>query len=129
MTTKKYLLLFLGVLAIKDLMLGSFLLFNLKWLVNLAGLNYSEDVMVASSFFGVCVLIVATLCIAAILFVANNKPGGIFMSKFIGIWMMLAAVIIFFKIGKPAWSAIDFLTGILITIPAFMYGGQTNDNV
>lgn len=129
MKSEKMLLIFLSVLAIKDALLGSFLLFNLDWLLNIAGMSYSEDVKITASFFGVCVLIVSTLCIVAILWVAGKRAHDIFLSKFIGWWMVIAAVIVFFKIGKPAWSAIDFITGILILIPAYMYEKQRSVTV
>lgn len=124
--SKKALIFFLSLLAVKDAALGSFLLFNLNWLVSKAGLTYSDDVKIMATFFGVCVLIVSTLCLAAINRVAGNKPDGIFLSKFIGWWMVIAAVIVYLKIGKPEWAAIDFISGVLILIPAYLYGRNTS---
>ena len=120
-TSKKALVFFLLLLAVKDAMLGSFLLFNLHWIVSHAAMTYSDDVKVMASFFGVCVLIVCTLCLVAINWVNGNKPNGVFLSKFIGWWMVIAAVIVYFKIGKLQWSAVDFITGVLILIPAYLY--------
>jgi hypothetical protein len=125
-TGKKPLILFLLLLAIKDAMLGSFLLFNLNWIVRNAGLTYSEDVKIMATFFGVCVLIVSTLCLTAINWVSGNKPNGIFISKFIGWWMVIASVIVFLKIGKIQWSLVDFVSGVLILIPAYLYHPDAN---
>ena len=120
-TSRKPLIFFILVLAIKDAFLGSFLLFDLNWLLAKAQMSYSEDVMIMSTFFGICVLIVSTLCIVAIARIAGNKPAGIFISKFIAWWMVIASIIIYLKIGKPAWAAVDFISGILILIPAYLY--------
>lgn len=97
------------------------MLFNLDWLLKGARLTYSEDVKIVASFFGVCVLIVSTLCMVAISWVAGNKPNGIFLSKFIGWWMVIAAIIMYYKIQKADWCAIDLISGILILIPAYGY--------
>jgi hypothetical protein len=120
-TSKKALILFLVVLAVKDALLGSFLLLNLQWLLDHAGMRYSTDVKTVASFFGVCVLIVSSLCLVAIARVGGNKPAGVFLSKFIGLWMVVAAIIVFRKIGHPQWAAIDFMTGISIVIPAYLF--------
>ena len=126
-TSKNALIFFLAVLAIKDAALGSFLLFNLNWLVGKAGMTYSDDVKIVATFFGICVLIVSTLCLVAISRVASNKPDGVFLSKFIAWWMVIASVIVVLKIGKPQWAAIDFISGVLILLPAYMYGRKTHD--
>ncbi len=124
--SKNALLIFLLLLAAKDAMLGSFLLFNLNWLLSHAGMSYSDDVKIMASFFGVCVLIVSTLCIVAISWVAGNKPNGVFLSKFIAWWMIIASVVVYFKIDKIQWSAIDFISGVLILIPAYLYEKKTS---
>jgi hypothetical protein len=125
-TSKKALIFFLVVLMIKDAFLGSFLLINLNWILSHAGMTYSSDVKTMASFFGVCVLIVSTLCLLAINWVISNKPEGIYLSKFIGWWMVIAAIIVYIKIGKLEWSAIDFITGALILIPAFLSERKTS---
>lgn len=125
-TSKKALIFFLLLLAVKDAMLGLFLLFNLNWIVTKAGMTYSEDVKIMATFFGVCVLIVSTLCLTAINRVAGNKPDSVFLSKFIGWWMAIAAVIVYLNIGKPQWAAIDFISGVLILIPAYLYERKTS---
>ena len=125
-TSKKALIFFLLVLAVKDALLGSFLLLNLHWILSHAGMSYSNDVKTMASFFGVCVLIVSTLCLTATNWVVTNKPNGVSISKFIGWWMVIASVIVYLKIGKPEWSAIDFITGALILIPAFLYERKTS---
>lgn len=126
-TSKNALVFFLLLLAVKDAFLGSFLLFNLNWLLSKAGLVYSPDVKIMASFFGVCVLIVSTLCIVAITWVRGNKPNAVFLSKFIAWWMVIAAVIVYFKIAKPEWSAIDFISGVLILIPAYLYDRKMHE--
>jgi hypothetical protein len=123
-TAKNALIFFLLLLAIKDAALGLFLLFNLDWILSHAGMTYSEDVKIMASFFGVCVLIVSTLCITAISWVAGNKPNGVFLGKFIAWWMIIAAFIIYFKLRKLDWCALDFISGILILIPAYIYSGK-----
>jgi len=123
-TTKKGLTYSLLLLAVKDAILGSFLLLNLDWIIRNAGMTYSEDVKILASFFGVCVLIVSTLCLMAVNWVTTNKPNGVFLSKFIGWWMVVASVIVYFKIGKLQWAVIDFITGILILIPAFLFDAK-----
>jgi len=125
-SSRNSLVAFLLVLAVKDAFLGSFLLFNLDWILNNTGMTYSDDVKTMASFFGVCVLIVSTLCLAAINWVRTNKPDGVFLSKFIGWWMVIASVIVYFKIGKLAWSAVDFVTGVLILIPAYLQSRKTS---
>lgn len=120
-TSKNALVFFLLLLAVKDAMLGSFLLLNLNWILSHAGMTYSDDVKTMASFFGVCVLIVSTLCFTAISWVAGNKPNGVFLSKFIAWWMIIASIIVYFKIGKLQWSAVDFISGVLILIPAYLY--------
>ena len=74
---KKLFIAFLAFLAIKDLSLGLSLLFNLEWLLNLAKMQYSEDVKITASFFGVCVLIVSTLCVLAIKWNLKDKAEGV----------------------------------------------------
>ena len=118
---KKIFIFFLAFLAVKDLSLGSSLLFKLEWLLGLAKMNYSPDVKIAASFFGVCVLIVCTLCIVAIKWISDDKSEGIFLGKFIGWWMAIAAVIVYFKIDRLDFSIIDFVSGVLILIPAYLY--------
>jgi hypothetical protein len=125
-SAKNLLILFLALLAVKDLLLGSFLLFNLDWILSHAGMTYSNDVKIMASFFGVCVLIVATLCLTAISWVSGSKPNAIFLSKFIGWWMVIASIIVYFKIGSIQWSAVDFISGILILIPAYIYQAKAN---
>lgn len=125
-TSKNALVVFLLLLAIKDALLGSFLLFNLNWILRNAGMTYSDDVKIMASFFGVCVLIVSTLCLTAIGWIIGNKSTAVFLSKFIGWWMVIAAIIVYFKIGKLQWASIDFISGILIIIPAYLYERKTN---
>lgn len=120
-TAKNSLVFFLLLLAVKDAVLGSLLLFNLHWIVNHAGMTYSNDVNIMATFFGVCVLIVSTLCIAAINRVLYNKTDGIGLSKFVAWWMVIASIIVYFKIKRPEWAVIDFITGVLILIPAYLY--------
>lgn len=126
-TSKKSLIFFLMILAVKDAFLGSFLLLNLNWILTHANMSYSNDVKIMASFFGVCVLIVSSLCLLAINWVGSNKPGAVYLSKFIGWWMVIAAVIVYIKIAKPEWSAVDFITGALILIPAYFYERKTSN--
>ena len=81
MKGQKLLIIALAILFIKDAMLGSFLLFNLNWISLHAGISYTPDVQILASFFGVCVLIVSTLCLTAITWVVGNKPQDIYLSK------------------------------------------------
>ncbi len=117
---KKLSLFALAFLAIKDLALGSSLLFNLEWLMNLAKITYSNDVKILASFFGVCVLIVSTLCMLAIRWNLQDNRDGINLGKFIGWWMMIAAVIIYIKIDRLDFSIIDFISGVVIIIPEYL---------
>ena len=117
---KKLFIFFLVFLAIKDLSLGLSLLFKLEWLLNLAKLGYTADVKVVASFFGVCVLIVSTLCILAIKWTAQNKEEGIYLGKFIGWWMVIASVVVYFKIDRLDFSIVDFISGVLILIPGYL---------
>ena len=117
---KKLFIAFLAFLAIKDLSLGLSLLFNLEWLLNLAKMQYSEDVKITASFFGVCVLIVSTLCVLAIKWNLKDKAEGVVLGKFIGWWMIIAAIIVYIKIDKLNYSIIDFISGLLIVIPGYL---------
>ena len=118
-TAKKFTILFLAFLALKDLSLGASLLLKLQWLLALAKMNYSPDVKITATFFGVCVLIVSSLCMLTINWVIKDKADGVSLAKFIGWWMVIASTIVYLKIDRMDYAAIDFLSGVLILIPAY----------
>lgn len=117
---EKLFILFLAFLGIKDLGLGGSLLFNLNWLLEKANMSYSADVEVLASFFGICALILSTLCVLAIYWCMRGQKEGIVLGKFIGWWMVVASVVVYLKIDRFDYSIIDFSSGILILIPGYL---------
>jgi len=120
--SKKLLNFFLGFNAVIELLLGLWILFGLNSLLAVEKMTYTDDLKVFSTFFGVCLLMFASLGFMTISFVKNNKPEAILLSKFIGISLLGAACIVMIEIQRYDLAAMDMVRGVFITIFAFRTG-------
>src|ERR1017187_8863354 len=122
--SKKLLNFFLGFNAVIQLLLGCWVLFGLNSLLAVEKMTYTNDLKVFSTFFGLCLLIFSTLGFMTMSFNKNNKPEAVFLSKFIGISLIIGGCIVIAEIQRVDLAAVDMVRGILITIFAFRAGKQ-----
>ena len=122
--SKKLLNFFLGFNAVIQLLLDCWVLFGLNSLLTVEKMTYTDDLKVFSTFFGLCLLIFSTLGFITMSFNKNNKPEAIFLSKFIGISLIIGGCIVIAEIQRVDLAAVDMVRGILITIFAFRAGKQ-----
>jgi hypothetical protein len=119
-TAKKFLLFFLGLTSLMQFGLGAWILFSLNSLLNSMHMQFSEDLKVFSTYFGICLFIIASLGLVAISFNRNNKSEGLVLAKFIGWWMLVAGVVVLAKLGRFDLAVPDFIRGLGILISAYL---------
>jgi hypothetical protein len=117
--SKKLLNFFLGFNAVIQLLLGLWVLFGLESLLRVQHMTYTDDLKVFSTFFGLCLLIISTLGFITINLNRRNKPEAIFLSKFIGLSLVLAACVVIVQIHRYDLAAMDMSRGVLIAFFAF----------
>ena len=119
-TAKKFLIFFHGLTSLMQFGLGAWILLGLNSLLNTEHMTFSLDLKVFSTYFGVCLFIIASLGVVAISFNRQDKPEGLVLSKFIGWWLLIAGVIVVAEIGRWDLAVIDFVRGGLILVSAYM---------
>jgi hypothetical protein len=119
-TAKKFLLFFHGLTSLMQFGLGAWILFGLNSLLDTMHMVFSADLKVFSTYFGICLFIIASLGLVAISFNRNNKPEGLVLSKFIGWWILVAGVIVLIKLGRFDLAVPDFIRGLGILISAYL---------
>ena len=119
-TAKKFLLFFLGLTSLMQFGLGAWILFSLDSLLNIMHMQFSDDLKVFSTYFGICLFIIASLGLVAISFNRSDKPEGLVLAKFIGWWMLVAGVIVLVKLGRFDLAVPDFIRGLGVLISAYL---------
>jgi len=99
--------------------LGLWILLGLSHLLGMMHMTYSPDLKVFSTYFGACLLILASLGVLAISFNVRGKPEGLVVSKFIGWWMLIAGVIVIVEIGRWDLAVVDFVRGAGVLVSAY----------
>jgi len=119
-TAKKSLLFFHGLTSLMQFGLGAWILFSLPSLLKMMNMEFSEDLKVFSTYFGICLFIIASLGLIGISFNLKNKPEGLTISKFIGWWVLIAGIIVVIKLGRFDLAVPDFVRGLGILISAYL---------
>ncbi|XZF14142.1 hypothetical protein ACTHGU_20380 [Chitinophagaceae bacterium MMS25-I14] len=119
-TAKKLLIAFLGITAFMQIGLGAWILLGLNSLLENTHMTYSDDLKIFSTFFGVCLFIFASTGIVAISYNLKNKPEGLFLSKFVGWWMVIASCVVIAEVQRYDLAVVDAVRGILILTSAYM---------
>jgi hypothetical protein len=119
-TARKFLIFFHGLTSFMQFGLGAWILFGLNSLLNAEHMTYSSDLKVFSTYFGVCLFIIASIGVIAISFNRQDKPEGLVLSKFIGWCLLIAGVIVVLEIGRWDLAAVDFIRGGLILVSAYL---------
>lgn len=119
-TARKFLIFFLGLTAFMQFGLGAWILFGLDSLLVATHMSFSEDLKVFSTFFGICLFIFASLGVVAIRYNLKSKPEALFLSKFIGWWMVIGGLTVIIEIQRYDLAIVDLARGIAILISAYL---------
>ena len=119
-TSKKFLLAFHAITSFMQIGLGAWVLLGLGSLLSATHMTYSDDLKVFSTFFGVCLFIFGSLGVVAISYNLQDKREGLFLSKFVGWWMVIAAFVVIAEVRRFDLAAVDLVRGVGILVTAYM---------
>ena len=118
-TAKKLLIAFHAITSFMQFGLGAWILLGLTSLLSATHMVYSDDLKVFSTFFGVCLFIFGSLGVVAISFNLQDKRDGLFLSKFVGWWMVIAAAVVMVEIRRADLAVVDLVRGVCILAAAY----------
>jgi hypothetical protein len=118
MNTKKFLIGFIALNSIIQILLMIMLWTRLELLLDLLKIQNSDGLYVFKVYFISSIMIIFPVGFLAISWLRKDKPEGITLALFIGITMTLAALNVGFSLHRIDLAVMDLVRSVPITLLA-----------